>query len=116
MPTSWEDVCCKDIHKISDDKKVCGVIKERKCEIFSKKTQFLTINRVAKKSKIITDGLFKRAEALRNKRNKIHLAGLEKVDDYYAKKDIQAAFKTANLIITHLEAKLKVLRTANKMN
>ena len=113
MPVKWQDVLCKDVYKISDDKKVCGVIKEKVYENFSKKTQFLIINRIAKKSGIITDGLFKRAQSLKDKRNKVHLAGLEETDDYYGKADINTAFKTANLILTHLEIKLNELKLSN---
>lgn len=107
MPSEWQEIFSKEIYKISDMQIVCGIIKEKKCEEFSKKTQFLIINRTAKKAGILTDGLFKRAEALRKKRNKIHLVGLEMADDYYDKTDIKSSFRTAKVILTHLEEKLK---------
>lgn len=109
----WVNIQCKDIYKISDNKKVCGVMQENKAEDFNKKTQFQTINRIAKKAGILTNELFKKSEVLRKKRNKIHLAGLEKADDYYIKRDVQSAFLTMSIILKTIENKLSEIKKVN---
>lgn len=107
MSFSWKDKSCKDIYKISDNEKVCGVIKEKESEKFNDKIQFIALNRVAKKAGILSDSLFNEAERVRKKRNRIHLAALKEVDDYYSKKDVKNIFKASKEIIECIELKLK---------
>lgn len=107
MPLDWKDKSCKDIYKISDNKKVCGIIKQRESEKFNDKIQFIILNRVAKKAGILSDSLFDEAESIRRKRNKIHLVALKKVDDFYDKKDVKDVFSASKKIIEFIELNLK---------
>ena len=42
-------------------------------------------------------------DELREKRNKIHLAGLDIVDDYYSKKDVDNVFDLTKKFTTEVE-------------
>lgn len=110
MPYEWKDSECSELYKISEDRRVCGVIRYRKSERFSTQTQFKTLNEVALRAKIFNRTLFDKVERLRKKRNRVHLAALKKVDDFYEKKDVQNAFDIAKVIIEKVEIKLGELK------
>jgi hypothetical protein len=110
MPHEWKDDVCKELYKIEEDKIVYGVVRHKKPDRFTNKTQFKIINKVALKIGIFDEELFLRADKLRTNRNKIHLAGLLKTDDYYEKKDIQEAFDSAKMVIEAVEKKLIDIR------
>jgi hypothetical protein len=86
----------KVIHECDDGKYVV-------CKVVSKgiedDMQFIAINRAAKRSGLLTEGLFKKCEEVRTMRNKIHLSGLKSIDDQYSKKDINEVFDTTRQII-----------------
>jgi len=65
------------------------------------------LNRACKRAKILNNILFEEVEELRERRNKIHLAGLTEVDDFYEKKDIQKAFDTAFKVLTLVQGRLE---------
>ncbi len=109
MPWDWKDSKCVNLYKISKEEKVCGVVRHKASEKFSHHTQFQTLNRAALKAGILNKTLFDKAENLRQKRNRIHLAGLKKSDDFYEKKDTQEAFEKAKVILERIEKKLSEL-------
>lgn len=99
MPWEWKETVCRELYKISERERVCGVVRHKKSERFSGKTQFKTLNEVALRTGIFNRQLFNKSEELRQKRNRIHLAALKKTDDFYEKEDIQKAFDIARAVI-----------------
>ena len=89
----------KLLHKIDDKTEILGVTKIKKHERFKKNTQFKTICDAYKKGKLLNANLIDQVNTLREKRNRIHLAGLTQIENYYTKSDINSAFKTANEVI-----------------
>jgi hypothetical protein len=68
---------------------------------------FNDINKAAKKSGVLDEVLFKKADKLREMRNLIHLQSLTRSsDDYFEKRDVEDAFKSANLILRRVESVL----------
>lgn len=106
MPTDWATKDHKLIYKISEDEQVCGVIKYKKTEHLTDQTPFVVINRACKKTDILTESLFLKAEKIREMRNKIHISGLKAVEDDYDKNKSQEAFDIARSIIETVETKL----------
>ena len=90
----------------SDDKVVIGAIMEKTPETLKGNTNFISINRACKKADILDDELFKIVEDLREKRNRIHLTTLDKVDDFYTKENVQNTLDTATRVIRRVEALL----------
>ena len=99
MPKSESFSSKKLLHKIDSQTEILGVTKNIKFEKFKKNTQFKTICDAYKKGKLIDLKTIEEVNSLREKRNKIHLAGLTQVENYYTKTDINSAFQTANKII-----------------
>lgn len=97
----------KVLYKTDDGTEICGIHIRRKPTRLKSTTNFLEINRACKRAKILNSNLFDEVEDLREKRNKIHLAGLKREDDFFEKTDIQKAFDTASKILTLAESKLK---------
>jgi len=62
-------------------------------------TNFKNINDLAKKVGVINKSLFEKCENIRKKRNKIHLIGLNDIEDKYQKPDIEDTFNLASQII-----------------
>jgi len=93
----------KLLHQIDKLTKIEGVKCVKKHEKFKKNTQFKTVCDAYKKGKLIDNELIKNINDLRDKRNKIHLAGLTKVENYYTKNDINEAFEVANKVIKEVE-------------
>lgn len=113
MPWKWVNDRYVVLHTTSNGKEVCGIIRYKKSGNFTDKTQFKTVNEVAKRAGILTNSLFEKSESLRKKRNKVHLAALREVDDYYSERDIQSAFNTAKEVIERVEKKLWDLSRSN---
>ena len=97
----------KVLYKTNDETEICGIHVKKKSTKLKSNTNFIEINRACKRAGILDDKLFQEVEELRDKRNKIHLAGLTKVDDFYEKKDIQKAFDTVSKVLTLVERKLE---------
>ncbi len=95
------------LFKAENGLEICGVHYRKIVKKLSKHTNFIDINRSCKRAKIIDETLFSEVEDLREKRNKIHLAGLTSVDDYYDEVDINNAFETAKKILFHAEKLLE---------
>ncbi|WOK05472.1 hypothetical protein [Imperialibacter roseus] len=98
----------KILFKTDDGMEICGIHLRKKPTNLKTNTSFIEINRACKRARILDDELFEEVEELRDRRNKIHLAGLAKVDDFYEKKDIQQAFKTASKILKLVEERLEI--------
>lgn len=105
---SKEDVYAnkKVLYKTDDGTEICGVHFKRKPVKLRLNTNFIEINRACKRAKILDNELFQEVEEIRDKRNKIHLAGLTKVDDFYEKIDIQKALDTASSVLKLVEGHL----------
>lgn len=73
----------KTIYKIDENRSIVGAEKTKVFEKLKDTTQFITINRACKRAGIVNNILFERLEKLRDERNKVHLAGLNKVDNFY---------------------------------
>lgn len=97
----------KVLYTTDDGMEICGVHFKKKSTKLKTNTNFIEINRACKRAKILNDKLFEEVEELRDRRNKIHLAGLSNVDDFYEKKDIQKAFDTASKILKLVEGRLE---------
>lgn len=93
----------KLLYNVDAATKIVGAKAVKKHEKFRKKTQFKTVCDAYKKGKLIDVDLIKDINDLREKRNKIHLAGLSKVENYYTKNDINVAFEVANRVIKEVE-------------
>lgn len=89
----------KLIYKADDEIEILAVTKVQKHEKYKKNTQFKTICDAYKKGKLIDGSLINEVNDLREKRNRIHLAGLTKIENYYIKDDIDNAFSTAQKVI-----------------
>lgn len=97
----------KVLYTTDDGMEICGVHFKKKSTKLKTNIKFIEINRACKRAKILNDKLFEEVEELRDRRNKIHLAGLSNVDDFYEKKDIQKAFDTASKILKLVEGRLE---------
>ena len=100
----------RKIYEIDKDQSIFGVVKYKKISKLNNNTDFVKINRACRKAKILTKDLFERSEKAREMRNKIHLTGLEEIDDLYNKKDVNYVFTTARKILDRIEAKLLNIR------
>lgn len=109
MPADWETRDNKTLYKISEDEIVCGAIQYKKTEKLTNQTNFIIVNRAAKKAGILNETLFDKAEEIRQLRNKIHLVGLRDKDDIYTSKTSQKIFDMATEIIKIIEEKLTEL-------
>ncbi len=69
-------------------RKVFGVLKEKRPIEFKNTTDFISALRIARRAKIFGKSLAGKCDKLREMRNRIHLSGLEKVDDGYSKEDV----------------------------
>ncbi len=103
MDVEWKETMSKDLYKISEDEKVCGVIKHKQYESFEDNTQFASLNKAALRAKIFDKNIFDCADKIRKVRNRIHLAALKETDDFYQKKDVNDAFDNAKKIIDRIE-------------
>lgn len=84
--------------------------KERSLKSRSRDLGFDDINRAAKSAGIIDDGLHKKTENLRAKRNYIHLSSLEKSsNDYLDKSDVKKCLDDTKAILLEVEARLNRL-------
>lgn len=109
MPFEWKYKNVKEICQISSGEKAIGGIKYKSYERMQNNIQFQTLNKAAKNAGIFNESLFKKADKVREERNKIHLAGLNKVEDYYCKEDVDNIFNIAKDIIERVESKTQIL-------
>jgi len=93
----------KKFQKISESEEICGIKKTTKPKKLSERIDFQELNRVAKKSGLFDETIFKKAEKIREARNRIHPYGLKEVDDKYTKDGINNIFSMASGIIERIE-------------
>ncbi len=93
----------KELYKISNTEKICGVKKVIMRKKLSDNTMFQELNRAAKKAGLFTYPLFEKAEKLKEIRNRIHLSGLTDIEDKYSKSDIIKVFEIAKSLIVRIE-------------
>ena len=109
MASDWKLLEISQLYMVSENEFIVGATKKRTSERLTDKSMFISLNRAAKRAEIFDEDLFGKAEELREKRNSIHLAGLENVDDLYEKKDVERFFKIAADIRQAIEDKLRPL-------
>jgi len=93
----------KIIHKIDNSTAIIAGKQVKGYEKFTRRTSFHDIIHASKKAKILDKDILKEVDELRDKRNKIHLAGLSIVDDYYTKREVDEVFNLANKFIIEIE-------------
>ena len=96
----------KEIHKIDSSTTIVWCKRIKGNEKFTRRTSFHDVIKASKKAKILDKDLLDKIDDLREKRNKIHLAGLNIVDDYYTKKEVDAVFNLAFRFTTEIETLL----------
>ena len=93
----------KEIYKIDSSESIISGKLIRGNEKFTRRTSFHDVIQASKKAKIIDKTLLAEIDELREKKNKIHLAGLNIVDDYYSKGEVDAVFDLAQRFTTAIE-------------
>ncbi len=102
----WEDLGSPNlIYTINDSEAIFWT--KRKKKGFELGTQFRDINIIAKRINVLDEMMYKKADAMRANRNKIHLAGLDNAD-FFVRKDVEEAFKIAGEILEVIEEKLGI--------
>lgn len=110
---SLKDKCTGIKFKLHEIVKICEDINGaevfaamKKPESFplSNKSEFQSLIRFAEKVGLFNDDLKKKADDLRELRNKVHLASLDSIDDKYTQKDIDDCFS----YMTDIVEKVKV--------
>lgn len=94
---------CKEIYSISVTESICGVKKVVKSKKLSDRTDFIELNRAAKRCGLFPQSIFEKAEKIRDMRNRIHPYGLKEIDDGYTKEEINEIFLMASVIIERIE-------------
>jgi hypothetical protein len=105
----WVPENQKKLYEISDGEYVCGAVMKKKTEPYNEKLHFQELNRLCKRIGILTEPLFEVVEDIREKRNKLHLAGLGEFDSVYSKKDVQSVFENARAITDRVETLIQKL-------
>ena len=95
--------------KVSDGEHVFGAIKHKAIEKYSNRLPMQKLLKACKQAGILTEASFAKADDIRDKRNRIHLAGLGNVDNVYAKADVQQVFQNATFILKRIELMLAKL-------
>ncbi|HBP51233.1 TPA: hypothetical protein DD455_02795 [Candidatus Shapirobacteria bacterium] len=84
----WKCDKSKEIITLDDGRVVKGVIEHKSFPLLTSETQFVELNKAAKRSKLFDESLYSDADHIRTKRNKIHIAGLKDLDDNYSRQDV----------------------------
>lgn len=103
--TDFKEV--KEIHKLDANTTIVWGKRIKGHEKFTRRTSFHDVIKASKKAKILEKDLLDEIDDLREKRNKIHLAGLNIVDDYYSKSEVDKVFSLAFRFTTQIETLLK---------
>lgn len=106
MEEEWKEEKCIIIEKVDDEKQICGIIRHKSTKKLERNTNFIELNRACLRANIFTEAEYRRAEEIRIARNKIHLAGLDRIDDIYKKEDVNKYFEYARIVLNSLENKL----------
>lgn len=96
MGSEWKRDKSKEITTLENGGIVKGIIEHKVYNSLSAETQFMELNRAAKRATLFSESLFDDAENIRRRRNKIHIAGLKNLDDNYSKQDV---IDTINMFI-----------------
>lgn len=103
MESEWKEGKCLVIETLPDGRQFCGITRHKASKRLERHTHFQDLNRACLRGNVLTKDLFNKAEELREARNKIHLAGLDKVDDIYTKDDVNKYFEYSRKILERLE-------------
>ncbi|MEK9166901.1 MAG: hypothetical protein AAB836_01215 [Patescibacteria group bacterium] len=94
---------CKQIYRLSETEEICGVKKVTELKKLNDATNFIELNRIAKRCGLFTKDLFTKAEEIRYARNRIHVFSLQEIDDKYTKADINDIFLAAGEITERIK-------------
>lgn len=92
-----------------DEKQAVGMLRHKAYKRFGSHVGFKQLNDALKKAEIHTKTSYECAEELRETRNKIHLAGLDEIDDTYSKSDVDRYFNNARKVLDRFEKKLETI-------
>jgi len=110
LQTDWKEDKCVIIEESDHgNRQICAIIRHKNTILLTKHTQFVVLNRICLRASLFNRSIFNSVEELREARNKIHLAGLESIDEIYEKDEVDLQFKNAQRVINHIEKKLKEL-------
>jgi len=93
----------KEVYKVDPTTFIVAGTLKKGNEKFTRRTSFHDVIKASKKAKIVDSDLLDEIDELRMKRNKIHLAGLDIVDDYYSKAEVDNVFDLAQRVTTEVE-------------
>lgn len=110
----WRTESEGTIHKFNSKKRIRYIIESLKYNDIKKNPDFMEVNRVCRKAKIISEKEFELVEDIRIARNKIHVSGLKEIDNSYSKEKLEAIFDKANKIIRKVEKKLLKINIAKE--
>ena len=96
----------KEIYKVDTSLSIISGKQIKGNEKFTRRTSFHDVIQASKKAKLMDKEILKEVDDLREKRNKIHLAGLDIVDDYYSKREVDDVFDLAQRFIAEVESVL----------
>jgi hypothetical protein len=109
MGEEWKEEKCSIIEKFEKGKKeVCGIVRHKLSVKLTKHTSFIALNRACLHGKIFSQDVFDKAEKLRESRNKIHLAGLANINNFYTKDEVDRHFEYAQVVLKCIEEKLSL--------
>lgn len=112
MEPEWKEEKCAILEEFDNgNRQVCGITRHKTAEKLTRNTQLIALNRACLRAEIFTGKVFEKAEKLRESRNKIHLAGLSNIDEFYEQKDVDDHFELARIVIERIE---KVLSDSKK--
>jgi len=110
LQTDWKEDKCVIIEESDHgNRQICAIIRHKNTILLTKHTQFVVLNRICLRASLFNRSIFNSVEELREARNKIHLAGLESIDEIYEKDEVDLQFKNAQRVINHIEKKLNEL-------
>lgn len=80
------------------DKPLVAAYRSVEDTVLKKDIIFGQANNIARRIGLFEDIHFRKAEKLREKRNKIHLGGLDEIDDQYTEKQVDRIFREVSLL------------------
>jgi len=102
----WKQREEKPIYNLGKEKRIRAIVEEKSEVKLIKKTQFNDLTSAAKMAGVLSDSLYKKIEKIRIRRNRIHFASLDEVDNEYSKEEVNQLFNDTTAILNRLESLL----------